>query len=432
MLAAASALEGVVNVAADERFTQLHASPSPRDTPSAVGVVWALLVMNSLGSIGLTTIVPIPKAALQVVTMGSLTLAFAIALAINPRVRLRPNSFLVLLTLLLLISCASSLFLESGYGALIRCARFTLFIATLWLITRWWGDGLRFVGYHVRMMGALLLTVALGLLISPGTARPADFDNRLVGVIWPITATQVADYAAVVAGLVTVMWLTRTCSNRTALGIAVPATILLILSHTRTAILAMLVAVVVAGLPLLLTELRVRRSLLMGMFTAAVVGVGFAGPLMIWLQRGQDEGDLASLTGRQLVWDQLLAAPRTPREQLLGIGLTDKSFGGLPIDSTWLTIYYEQGLVGVAIAILIVVSLLGIAILRQPSPARACAIFLVVYCVIASFTQTGLGDVSSYLLHYVLAAILLIAPTPSATSVMPNIVVTEAGEVRRT
>jgi hypothetical protein len=389
--------------------------------------------MNSLGSLPIQTVVPIPRPLLQAVTMGSLALAFALALLLNPRVRLRPNSFMVLLTLLLLISVVSSLFLESGYGSLVRCARFTVFVATLWLLSRWWSASMRFLVYHLRMMCALLSTVALGYLISPGMARPADFDGRLVGVIWPIAATQVADYAAVVAGLVIVLWLSRSYSNRTALGIVVPVMILLILSHTRTAVAAMLVAVVVAGLTLVLIEIRVRRSLLMGTLTAVLLAIGFAGPLLVWFQRGQDEGDLTSLTGRQFVWDRLLAAPRTPWEQLFGVGLTDKSFGGLPIDNTWLAIYQEQGLVGVCVAALIVISLLGIAMLRPSSPARACSIFLVVYCLSASFTQTGLGDVSSYLLHYVLAAILLIAPSQSTANGLPqNIAITELDEVRRT
>ncbi|MDQ4033263.1 MAG: O-antigen ligase domain-containing protein, partial [Actinomycetota bacterium] len=44
---------------------------------------------------------------------------------------------------------------------------------------------------------------------------------------------------------------------------------------------------------------------------------------------------------------------------------------------------------------------------RPPSPARACAVFLIVYCLIASYTQVGLGDASGYLLHLVVAAALL-------------------------
>ena len=53
----------------------------------------------------------------------------------------------------------------------------------------------------------------------------------------------------------------------------------------------------------------------------------------------------------------------------------------------------------------------GVALLRPPSLSRACAIFLISYCAIASYTEAGLGDASPYLLHLTVAASLLAAPT---------------------
>ena len=38
------------------------------------------------------------------------------------------------------------------------------------------------------------------------------------------------------------------------------------------------------------------------------------------------------------------------------------------------------------------------------------ALFLVTYCLIASITETGLGDASPYLLELIIAASLLAAP----------------------
>jgi hypothetical protein len=52
-----------------------------------------------------------------------------------------------------------------------------------------------------------------------------------------------------------------------------------------------------------------------------------------------------------------------------------------------------------------------VALLRPPSLARACALFLITYCGLASYTEAGLGDASPYLLHLALAASLLVAPT---------------------
>ena len=42
---------------------------------------------------------------------------------------------------------------------------------------------------------------------------------------------------------------------------------------------------------------------------------------------------------------------------------------------------------------------------------RALALFLVTYCLVASFTETGLSDASAYLLELALAASLLVPPT---------------------
>jgi hypothetical protein len=56
----------------------------------------------------------------------------------------------------------------------------------------------------------------------------------------------------------------------------------------------------------------------------------------------------------------------------------------------------------------------GVALLRPPSLQRACAIFLISYCAIASYTEAGLGDASPYLLHLALAVSLLAAPAGAA------------------
>jgi hypothetical protein len=133
--------------------------------------------------------------------------------------------------------------------------------------------------------------------------------------------------------------------------------------------------------------------------------------IQIWLQRGQDAEELSNLTGRGKVWDQLLAAPKTLGQQLFGVGLTDKTYGGLPIDSTWYSVYYELGWVGITIVVAFLVALIVKAVLRPPSPERACAVFLIVYSLSATYTEVGLGDASPYLINLAVAASLLAVPT---------------------
>lgn len=379
-------------------------------TPRGVGVVWGLLVLNTLGSAGAETLVPLPRSLIQIVTMGALVAAFALALTLNLRLRVRPSAFLLLLTLLLVPSVLSSVQLESGLGALFRCGRLALFVGTLWLLSRWWDGGLTFVRHHIRMYFAVLGSVAAGALISPGTAMPELYGGRLVGALWPLTPPQIGQYAAVIIGLTVLLVLGRGTDRAGAAVIIVPSLVLLVLTHTRTATLGLLIGLVLAISSLVLTSGAARRFFAWAVVCAAVAAVGFSSALRTWFLRGQSQEYFSSLNGRSKVWDALLAEERSGFEHLFGMGLGDKSFGGLPIDNSWLAVYHEQGLTGTAIVALIILVLGGVALLRPPSLARACAIFLISYCALASYTEAGLGDASPYLLHLTVAAALLAAP----------------------
>lgn len=382
-------------------------SPGQRRTPRLVGAVWALLIFNTLGTQAEQTIITISRPVLQLFTMSAMLVAFGLALMLNPRLRVRPSAYLILLSLLVVVSVASSARLEAGYGALFRSARFTLFVATLWLLSPWFSDPIRFVRHHIRAIGVVLATVALGLIVAPGLALPESRDGRLVGVIWPITSPQVTFYAAMVIGLTILLWLGRRTDRWSALLFAGPATVLLLFSHTRTATVGLVGGLAVAIGSLTLTSARARRAFTWAALVAGSVALLFWPTVLTWWRRGQDEQTLADLSGRQKVWDTLLHAPRTTSEHLLGIGLSDKSFQGLSIDNAWLTVYYEQGLIGVVILTTLLASLIIVAALRPPSLERACAIFLIGYGLIASYTEVGLGDASPYLLNLALAVILL-------------------------
>ncbi|MFE5038363.1 O-antigen ligase domain-containing protein [Streptomyces sp. NPDC056683] len=401
--------------------TQTAAEPATAGTPRIVGVVWGLLVLNTLGSAGAKTIVPLPRSLIQMVTMGALVAAFALALAVNLRLRIRPSAYLLLLSLLLVTSVLSSAHLESGFGALFRCFRLALFVGTLWLLSRWWDGSLTFVRYHIRAYFAVLGSVAAGLVVSPGAALPDLYGGRLVGALWPLTPPQIGQYAAVIIGLTVLLLMGRRTDRTSAAVVIVPSFVLLALTHTRTATLGLLLGLALGIGSLILTSAAARRFFSWAVLVGAVAAVGFAGALQTWFLRGQTKENFSSLTGRAKVWDALLAAPRTTSEQLLGVGLGDKSFGGLPIDNSWLAVYNEQGLIGVGLVAVIFVVLGGVALLRPPSLQRACAIFLISYCAIASYTEAGLGDASPYLLHLALAASLLAAPAATAPRSTPEL-----------
>ena len=409
--------------------TQPGAEPRPAGTPKIVGVVWGLLILNTLGSTGAKTIIPLPRSLIQMITMGALLAAFTLALAVNLRLRIRASAFVFLLTLLLVPSMISSLQLESGFGALFRCARLALFIGTLWLLSRWWDGSLTFVRHHIRVYFVVLGSAAAGLLISPGAALPDLYGGRLVGALWPLTPPQIGQYAAVIIGLTVLLVMGGRTTRGSAVMVIVPSLVLLALTHTRTATVGLLIGLALAIGSLVLTSAAARRFFAWAVLVSAVATVGFASALQAWFLRGQSQEYFTSLTGRAKVWDALLAAPRTSAEKLFGVGLGDKSFGGLPIDNSWLAVYQEQGLIGVVLVAAIIVVLSGVALLRPPSLQRACAIFLISYCVIASYTEAGLGDASPYLLHLALAASLLAAP--AAAPPLPTPAVRQPPAVRQ-
>lgn len=387
--------------------------------PRTVELVWGLLILNTLGSAGARTIVPLPRSLIQMATMGALVSAFALALLLNLRLRIRASAFLCLLTLMLVLSVVASAHPTSGFGALFRCFRLSLFVGTLWLLSRWWDGGEGLVRSHIRMYFAVLASVAAGLVVSPGAAMPELYGGRLVGALWPLTPPQIGQYAAVIIGLTVLLLLDRRTTGRSAALVVVPSLILLALTHTRTATLGLIVGLLLAIGSLLLTSAAARRFFGWAVLVATVAAVGLSSLLQAWFLRGQTQENFSNLTGRAKVWDALLAAPRTSLEQLFGTGLGDKSFGGLPIDNSWLAVYNEQGLAGVAVVAAVFVTLGGVALLRPPSPARACAIFLISYCAIASYTEAGLGDASPYLLHLTVAASLLVVPDPGAPLAAP-------------
>ena len=270
------------------------------------------------------------------------------------------------------------------------------------------------------MYFAVLGSVAAGLAISPGAAMPDLYGGRLVGALWPLTPPQIGQYAAVIIGLTVLLVLGRRTDRAGAAVVIVPSLVLLALTHTRTATLGLFIGLALAIGSLILTSTAARRFFIWAVLCAAVAAVGFGSALQAWFLRGQSQENFTSLTGRAKVWHALLAAPRTTSEHLFGAGLGDKSFGGLPIDNSWLAVYHEQGLTGAVLVAAIIIVLGGVALLRPPSLPRACAIFLISYCAIASYTEAGLGDASPYLLHLAVAASLLAAPAEAAPLSTPE------------
>ena len=373
--------------------------------------VWFFLVLNVMTFYpktwsGEPLIVPIPSTIGKLITQGSLPLALLLALAVNRRKLVRPSMFLGLYALII-VEVAIGAIEAKHLGTTYRVVRLAMFIATLWLLTPWWGrKDLFLVKCHLGAMAIVLGQVVLGLLVSPSRALGG---GRLGGDFWPTPPTQVAEFAAVTMGLVIVLWLSRQVSGRSALLACAVTGFVLIETHTRTALVALGAGLLIAGLSLITVSHRVRKVFAWAVGIVTIAVLTLSGFLTTWLARGQGTDQLYDLTGRTSVWSAVVNMPRDFFQVIFGFGLSNKSFNGLPVDSNWLASYLDEGFAGVLLSAIVLLFVLVSAFFMPRGKSKALALFLAVYVLIASLTETGFSDASTYLLELTLAASLVMS-----------------------
>jgi hypothetical protein len=377
-----------------------------------VGLAWGLLYLNVATFYG-PGFFHVPTIVGKAVTQAALPAAILVLLTANRKLTVRPNVFLCIVTVLLIETIITALG-PLHFGTVYRTFRLAEFVLALWLLTPWWGrNDLILVRAHLTCLAVLLTSVVVGLCIDP---KQAMWQGRLTGVIWLIPPTQVAHYAAIAMGLVVVLWFGGLLRGRTTALVAVLYGIMLILTHTRTALLGLVAGIILAGLSMVTARARVRRFFAVTATACGVAVISLSSVLSTWLARGETSQGLSSFSGRATVWGPLLAYPRSRFEELFGFGLSNSSFDGLPIDSTWMSTYYEQGIIGCVLSGMMLLFLLLTAYFQPRGVKRAIALFLVTYCLIASFTEDGFSDATSYLLDITLAASCLVPytrPRPS-------------------
>ncbi|MGH3401106.1 MAG: O-antigen ligase family protein [Streptosporangiaceae bacterium] len=370
-----------------------------------VGAAIGLLFLNALGYSG--ALIHIPSVVGKLITQGALPAALLILLTVNRRVLIRPSVFLCLVSLLPLEAILTAL--QPQYlGTVYRTFRLMEFVLAMWLLTPWWGRrDMLLLRAYMWTLSIILGSVLVGLVLSPGNALPY---GRLSGALWDIPSTQVAHYAAVTIGLLVVLWLSGNFPGRITLIVSVVAGGMLLLTHTRTALIGMVAGILVAGLSLIVAKSRVRKAFATAGAVLAIAIMTLSSVITTWLARGEGTQELTNLTGRTKVWGPLLALPRDKFQEIFGFGLSNSSFDGLPIDSNWLSSYDEQGLFGVGVCIAILIFLLVAAYFAPQGLHRALALFLITYCLVASFTEDGFTDATPYLIELSLAASLLVPP----------------------
>jgi hypothetical protein len=397
-----------------QRSQRIQRGAAPLDPAKAldrsvrrrINAAWGLLYLNTL------TFVPggllhIPSHIGKAVTQGSLPLAILVALTANPKVKLRPNVFLCVVSLLVVDTIITAM-QPQHLGTLYRTFRLAEFVVALWLLTPWWGRrDMLILRYHLRWLYIGLGSVLVGFMLAPGKALSNG--GRLSGIIWPMGPTQVAQYAAVAAGVTIVLWLARLVSGRATLAGVALTMALLLLTHTRTALIGLVAGILVAGLSLFTINARVRKFFATSVAVVSIVIVTLAGVVTTWLARGENAQGLTTLTGRTNFWALVLNQPRTRFQEIFGFGLSNASINGLPIDSNWLASYMMEGLFGVVVCATMLAFLFVTAFFQPRGVRRAVALFLVTYCTLSSFTEVSFTDASTYLLHLAVAASLLVA-----------------------
>lgn len=370
-----------------------------------VGTIWFLLLFNVLGTGDTVSILPIPTQIRQVMTAAALALAVLLALSLNRRGRMQFSIVMGLSTALVVVAIVGMVLESTSLGTIYRTFRFAEFTLVLWLLTPWWARGdLLLARCHLRALVVVLATVVAGLIMAPSRARP---DGRLTGVLWSVPATQVGEYAAVATGMVLVLWLSGSMRRRRALLLVGIGFGILLLTHTRTALLGLTIGVLAALLSLVTARRRARRVVIVALVLVPILLVSSGPSLVAFLARGQSSADISDLSGRRTVWTALLSESRPGAQRWIGHGVTNKSFEGRALDSDWLGVYEDEGVVGDALVAAIFLALLVTAAFRPPSTARAVAVFLTVYCAVASYTEVTLGEATPYLLHIAVAASLL-------------------------
>ena len=221
----------------------VSAEARERSIHRRIGIIWGLLVFNTATYMRGTGIIPLPSSIGKGIAQAALPVALIMVLTVNRKFVVRPNVFLGIVSLLVVEAILTSV--EPQYfGTVYRTVRLAEFVAVLWLLTPWWGRrDMLLIRCHLKVLGIILGSVILGLVVAPGKALS---QGRLTGALWPIWPTDVAHYAAVAGGLVIVLWLGGLIRGRPAAAGAVTAVAILVLSHTRTALIGLIAGILIA------------------------------------------------------------------------------------------------------------------------------------------------------------------------------------------
>ena len=114
-----------------------QAEARDRSVRRRISAAWGLLYLDTLTFVTGVSILPIPSKVGKGLTQGALPLAILLLLSVNPKVKVRPNVFLCLVSLLV-VDTLITVLQPQHIGTVYRTFRFAEFVGALWLLTPWW------------------------------------------------------------------------------------------------------------------------------------------------------------------------------------------------------------------------------------------------------------------------------------------------------
>jgi long-chain acyl-CoA synthetase len=241
-----------------------------------------------------------------------------------------------------------------------------------------------------------------------GDMDTAVFPHRLVGSIPPTYPNEIALMAAV--PFIYFLWRTvniDTSFRRLLAMIILGVVILLTNSRTSAALLAgVVVYLVIRGT----RHGRFRLSMTTGAVLCLLFALTFTNAIQYFGTRG-GTSPIESAGARVIAWNAVLNMDLTPMQTLLGQGLAAKlipvagQYWSVQImDSSWFSAFVQAGLIGVVLAIALVIYVATQA-LRNVRPANDLWLSLLAFVVVRSIFESGLLDTSTCFVIFMVVSI---------------------------
>jgi len=252
---------------------------------------------------------------------------------------------------------------------------------------------------------ARLLTVATILATASGGLSAT---GRLTGALPPLHPNEIAFLAAI--PMVYFIWRTANLDfNALRLAGIIALGIIIVLADSRTTFGAVFVAialVVIRGS----RNAVVKVAIVATMTVALVFLFSFTDVFKSLSDRG-GTSPVDTLGSRTIAWDAVLHSAPGTAQMLFGKGLATKKVGvegqwwtSQILDSSWISAYVQAGLVGLALAALLLLYAIVQAI-RNMRPSADLWIGLLILVMIRSVFESGLLDTSTSFIVLMLAAL---------------------------